>query len=201
MSWTLSDKASEEPRMRDIVSDAILDAKKRLVFCAVGDKGTTAEYSYPADFQNVIGISTTSIGGVDPPTAESNKAKFSLPGEDLETPMPSYLHQGLGKVKGSSAATALAAGLASLILTLVRFTYYKEDKARLSKNERAERYFRVFRDPNNMMRVFRKMCTATEHRKFVQPWTVFPNASELEKMDIDKFKETLFTFFEEALRK
>ncbi|KAH0562627.1 hypothetical protein GP486_002690 [Trichoglossum hirsutum] len=201
MSWTLSDKASEEPRMRDIVSEAILDVRRRLVFSAVGDKGTNAEYSYPADFQSVIGISTTSISGVDPPTAESNKAKFSLPGEDLETPMPSYLGQGLGKVKGSSAATALAAGLASLILTLVRFAFYKEDKIRKPENESAERYFRDFRDPNNMMRVFKKMCTATEHRRFVQPWTVFPNAGELEKMDIDKFKETLVTFFEEALRK
>jgi Subtilase family len=201
MSWTLSDKASEDPQMRKIVSDAILDAKKRIVFSAVGDKGTTAEYSYPADFQNVTGISTTSIGGVDPPTAESNKAVFSLPGEDLETPMPTYLRQGLGKVKGSSAATALAAGLASLILTLVRFAYYKEDKARSSKNERAERYFRDFRDPNNMMRVFRKMCVSTEHKKFVQPWTAFPNASELEKMDFDRFKETLVTYFDAALRK
>src|SRR6266513_951794 len=134
MSWTLSDTASGNVDKRTELKLSMHTGRDRLLYCAVGDTGATAEYSYPAEFKAVTGISTTTIGGVDPPTAESQFADFTLPGVDLVSPPPPYLNpKGIGRVHGSSAATALAAGLASFLLTCVRFAYFKEDSSDSSR--------------------------------------------------------------------
>ncbi|KAH0566275.1 hypothetical protein GP486_000327 [Trichoglossum hirsutum] len=210
MSWTLSPESARDSNTRGKVGEALSEAKKRLVFCATGDGGPTAPFAYPARFPFTIAISTTTIGGVDPPLAQSEHAGFSLPGEDLDVQVPTYLNpMGWEKTRGSSAATALAAGLASLILSCVRFAYYEEPLTNILRtplnlrkgtmNPAAERAFKKFRDQDNMRRVFEDMCGSPDHRKkFVQPWTVFK--PELSRMDFDEAKAWLRAYFDKVLQ-
>ena len=211
MSWALSPGSARDSTTRGKVGEAISETKKRLVFCATGDGGPTAAFAYPAKFPITIAISTTTIGGVDPPLAQGEHANFSFPGEDLDVQVPTYLNPtGIEKTGGSSAATALAAGLASLILSCVRFAYYEEPSNRTlrtqlnplrksTENPAAERAFKNFRDQDNMRRVFEDMCGTPGHRKkFVQPWTVFK--PELSRMDFDEAKGWLKAYFDKVLQ-
>ena len=100
-------------------------AKSSLIFCATGDKGPSAKQSYPGGFVTPFRISSCSISGKPSTNVEEHNTEFYLPAEDLDVDAPEYLRiETKEQAKSSSAATALAAGLATLILTLARFASY-----------------------------------------------------------------------------
>jgi hypothetical protein len=197
MSWTISNYKDE-----GILCEALAGTEaKRTVFAATGDKG--AADAYPSDFESTIAIANQQFNGSGVITEDFNRAKFCLPGDDIKVRVPEYLATtGYEKTSGSSAATALAAGLASLILTCVRFAYYEEptgpgkgEPNTHKPNKAAEDAFLKFRRQHNMSKVFNRMCT-NERPKFVQPWIFF---KDVEDMTFDERKEYLKKKLESAL--
>lgn len=89
------------------------------MFSSRGDGGADREKAWPADYDSVTSVSSLTYFGTCPDSAESTAAYFSQ-GENVSiSAEPSYLEP-QKHASGSSMATALAAGLAGLILTCRR---------------------------------------------------------------------------------
>ncbi|KAJ5875169.1 uncharacterized protein N7473_012516 [Penicillium subrubescens] len=121
MSWTVN---SNNRQAFKAALDRAIKAKI-LVFCAASDKGTGRDINYP---HNCSPNDTFRVGAVKASgqiwewVPEPEKLDIGLPGHDVL--MKQDLPQGndfrLESHTGSSVATALAAGLAALILECVR---------------------------------------------------------------------------------
>ncbi|KAH6689409.1 hypothetical protein BKA61DRAFT_742753 [Leptodontidium sp. MPI-SDFR-AT-0119] len=175
ISWSYRppDDNDNGPEMREFISKiGEATSNSKLVFCSIDDEHPRHSDSFPANCPGVIKIATTSIVGIDPEYVKGNNANFSLPGEDLETDVPAYLDpKGKRKIKGSSSATALASGLASLILTFTRLAL-KRSKDGYS-DEAIEEKIMKLKNQGVMRRIFQKMCV--EKTTVVQPWEkIFP---------------------------
>lgn len=88
-----------------------------LVFCAKSDEPYTPNV-WPADYDTTISVASAStiahVQRVDKPP------DIIILGEKMEVDAPAYAIQKERVVSGSSVATALASGIASLILILAR---------------------------------------------------------------------------------
>ena len=193
-------------------------AQNSLIFCTTGDNGASAKTSYPAGFKSPFKICSCAINGRPSANAESEQAEFYLPAENLDIKIPKYVNQSQQRVSGdSSAATAIAAGLAALILALVRFAYHSPDDEypeletidsnasdalsdysdHLSPRRapcNTEQKFAEFKQISIMDRVFKHMCCKSG--KFVQPWEVLP--MDLTDLSTDEAKKSLGDFFDRA---
>ena len=213
ISWTCPDNLEDDNDDFGNLESKIQDAAQNsLIFCATGDKGPSAKKSYPAGFKTTFKISNCSINGLPSKDAEVQNTEFYVPAEDLATAVPGYLKRGkIETAGGSSAATAIAAGLASLVLSLARLVYYRlEDgsseprtddydnsEIRIECIERSESMFKRLKRRSIMERVFEHMCCSSG--KFVQPWEVFP--TDLVGLDFERAKELLTDFLESASRR
>jgi hypothetical protein len=115
LSWVTE---KDDPDLRKIIKDA--SDQNIAVFCSRGDQGNLSSPKYPADFPGTITVSATDRKNVRRKHSEE-KADFFVVGEDILADGPSYyLGDGAEHLdhlcSGSSVATAVAAGLASLIV-------------------------------------------------------------------------------------
>lgn len=200
-------------------------SRNSLIFCATGDKGPAAKESYPAGFKTTFKICSCSISGQPSHNAEVDNTEFYVPAEKIDVSIPKYLNLGDSEVAdGSSAATALAAGLATLILSLARFAYYglqdgssaseigdydNDDiendyfptspptRALLPQVQPAEDRVVHLKKRSTMERVFKHMCCSSD--KFVQPWEVFP--TDLTLLDTDEAKKSVANFLDRASKR
>ena len=219
ISWTCAEDEDEQIVMK--FSQKIQEAAKySLIFCATGDKGLTSEKSYPAGFPTPFKISSCSIDGQPSTQAEKKNTEFYLPTEGLDVVPPEYLNmEEMLPANGSSAATALAAGLATLILTLARFASYgpegepsepeaidSDAEVRSAYSEpfssrtlpfpaqQAEKQVEQLKQRPMMEKVFRYMCRGSEN--FVQPWKVLP--LNLLDRELGDAKKIVLDFLESA---
>jgi hypothetical protein len=123
MSWTLQG-TNENQSDIDKLENAIVQAVRSniLLFCSVDDRGIHRGKCYPADCDSRklfrIGAATTTGDGWK--WVGEGQADFIFPGEQVPIERQHYpLLQESNAVSGSSIATALAAGLAALILYVV----------------------------------------------------------------------------------
>ena len=122
-----------------------------LIFCSTADEGEYSGAVYPADYPEVIRVSATDKYGHRMTTAQADEVNVLVPGDDFESDAPSYIHESgekrsIPRVSGSSVATALAAGIASLALVLLRIFNGAEEPA-----------IELFQEKEKMLRVFKKM--------------------------------------------
>ena len=218
ISWTCP-KDPGPDQLEDLRTKINEASQKSLVFCATGDNGPNAEKSYPAGFPNAFGVSSCALNGTPPAYAEPQNAQFTIPAEGIEVQLPPHLKDlGNGSTGGSSAATAVAAGLASLILVCARFAYHPSTEPATSPGEkRRSAFFALsssapgaykeplmprkidvveamvakFRGQHHMENTFKYMCQGTA---WVQPWNVFPTT--IAKMDTDTAKTEIRNFLE-----
>lgn len=94
--------------------------KDILIFCSTPDSGSHSGPSiFPANYENVITVSAADpFGGVRPESCQD--VHLMLGGEDIPADGPHFMSDYAALQTGSSVATALAAGLASLCLFLAR---------------------------------------------------------------------------------
>ena len=190
MSWSLEETPENELLRDDLLEAVNKAASKSILFAATGDRFEGAKVSFfPACWDNVISICSTDINGNPSKSAEHSASNFWLAGEGLPVKLPRYLVSNEkgepASIHGSSGATALAAGLASLILTCVRFAFYPEDKAEnmLEKDAefRAKRLveakFKAYKTTQTMRKVFKNMCSPAGPY-FVQPWEKFEGIND-----------------------
>ncbi|KAL4937618.1 hypothetical protein BDV06DRAFT_215742 [Aspergillus oleicola] len=150
MSWVTK---SEESELKDAVERAAAKSGKSkvrpiLMFCSTADEGAYAGDVYPVDYtDSVVSVTATDIwGGLTSKGDRQKHVDIKIPGEDLEASAPLYLGNVASSVSGSSVATALAAGIASLALLLLR-TY----------NDIDEEALWPFYTKNGIMRIFSQM--------------------------------------------
>ncbi|GKZ36540.1 hypothetical protein AbraIFM66950_007660 [Aspergillus brasiliensis] len=181
MSWTIQeteDNQSSITALQDAIR-AALDAKI-LLFGAASDKGAVTEIEYPCFFDRRIfriGAST-SDGRVYGPSGNPQHLSFIFPGHKI-SPRSPYLEKGLPidseEKSGSSISTALAAGLAALVLHCVRLGVIQAEvetrqtgrcssmAVRLADMEKA-------RDFYGMRSIFRGMGLNEDNQRYIEVW-------------------------------
>jgi subtilisin family serine protease len=143
-----------------------------LIYCAAGDQkgGISKSMKWvPCDFNNTISIGATDIHGTKKPyVVDNERLGYLFPGENIlkETDKDS-------KDVGNSGATALAAGLAAMVLFFSRANGINIERPSVRPY---------------MERVYRSVFNATaDNNKVVQVHSVLG----AEKSKRDKFKEKL----------
>jgi len=124
MSWTV-DRTDKNEQDLENMKDAIDQAHKHniLMFCAAKDCGysQSSNFGYPKNFDKPVFCigATTEHGNLSESIgSQKNAIDFGLPGENL---LPLSGNSEKEKITGSSIATALASGLAGLLLYCIEF--------------------------------------------------------------------------------
>ncbi|KAK0662083.1 putative peptidase [Cercophora samala] len=204
ISWTVK-KPKERERDADLkdLGDAIkraLDAGI-LVFCAAGDAGNFSDEEYPYEFDRsrIIRIgAATDDGRPWERSGDTHSLNFIFPGCSVvsrhgtsNSAIPSHFQENTG----SSVATALAAGLAALVLHVVRLAaMFGEREREMVKGGGGTAVNGVgsgaagavveagrlatLKDYRNMKLVFQKIGVDREIGKFIEVWEYFEGPTE-----------------------
>ncbi|OAL20469.1 hypothetical protein AYO20_11489 [Fonsecaea nubica] len=170
ISWITK---SEFPELKQAIEDA---TKHALVFCSTADEGSWANRVYPACYPGTVRVSATDKYGNLMPTSDKDAINIPVPGQDIPAFGPSYMGAGIawGTVSGSSVATALAAGIASLALLLLQvFNDVNRDKLEhegFYKNEKIVRVLSRITDSEKYPSLF--PTRATDQDELPKRWNI-----------------------------
>ncbi|KFY88353.1 hypothetical protein V498_06812 [Pseudogymnoascus sp. VKM F-4517 (FW-2822)] len=126
MSWTIEGRAEAQDSMDlESLQKAISHAESAqiLMFCAASDQGSNATGNfYPGEWKKCIKIGAATALGDKCTWVPNDQIEYLLPGKDI--PFKRRAPEGFSTVheSGSSLATALASGLAGLLLYCDRVT-------------------------------------------------------------------------------
>ncbi|KAF4455939.1 hypothetical protein F53441_1806 [Fusarium austroafricanum] len=203
MSWTVKDTDDNHKAinsLRDAVKDALNEGI--LLFCAAADTGAVTEIEYPwsYDRERIFRIgAATADGRVWSLTGDPRNLTFIVPGHKVVSRNPhreGALPDDFEERTGSSVATALAAGLAAVILYCVRLgAVYAEKEAQQGvrsttavSNVDLER---LKRHPN-MHSVLRSIGLDEGQQRFIEVWRRFEcPAQELKKAGVNTSDKAL----------
>ncbi|KAK3684174.1 hypothetical protein B0T22DRAFT_469804 [Podospora appendiculata] len=134
LSWSFN-KNSES--LKDAIENATSKQHRALVFCAKSDE-LYADDVYPADYPTTISVAAaTSRGRIG--TEGSKAPDLLILGENMPAYGPEYSlvkNEKESKISGSSVATALASGMASLMLMLAKRDVVLKESWQLLKNKK-----------------------------------------------------------------
>lgn len=185
MSWTIDPPKDEDERRALEYAITKAAGADILMFCSASDQGAKHTATYPSKATLkvfTIGAATAS-GTVDSWVGNINNISLTFPGTKVE------LNGGATgaaskEVTGSSVATALAAGLAALILSCVQVRILLA--ADPAEQQRARRDFQSPRKHEGMMRAFKDIGTTEEsNHEFIAVGKVFEKRVE-EKERVDQ---------------
>lgn len=144
MSWTI-EKTEQNANDVDEIEKAIQEAAKEgiLMFCAAADDGPEGKKTFPAasNEKKIFRIGAANENGNVWECVGKQEIDYIFPGQNIvqerykETPL-----KACETLTGSSVATAIAAGLAALVLECVQLAaiFHHSDIFRGSLNEKAE---------------------------------------------------------------
>ncbi|KAL7824067.1 hypothetical protein V8C26DRAFT_384764 [Trichoderma gracile] len=189
MSWTIDPPEDEEERR--FLDAAIVEAANAdiLMFCSASDKGAKQNLTYPSKATTkifTIGAATAS-GAADSWVGNLGNINFIFPGTKVEMDGPrTGTDTSSREVTGSSVATALAAGLAALVLYCVQIRLYL---ATDQEKQKARRDFQLLKKHEHMMKALKDIGTTEEsNHKFIEVWEVFgKKVEEKERYDQDRW--------------
>ncbi|KAF4345848.1 intracellular serine protease [Fusarium beomiforme] len=172
MSWTI-DPPKDEKERQDLDSAVVEAANANiLLFCSARAKGANSASTYPSKATPkifTIGAANKSGPSLDY-VGDAAQLSYTFPGDKVE------VDDGPTKttsqtVDGSSVATALAAGLAALILYCVQVRIFL---AKDSEKQKAREYYKKVKQYDGMKRAFSAIDTTEESgHKFLRVWEVF----------------------------
>ncbi|KAG5766076.1 hypothetical protein H9Q72_005869 [Fusarium xylarioides] len=193
MSWTVKETVEKRDGVntfRQAIKDA-LDAGI-LLFCAAADTGAITEVEYPWSFdrQRIFRIgAATADGRVWGPTGNPQNLSFILPGHKVVSRNPhreGALPDDFEERTGSSVATALAAGLAALILHCVNLAVVHGKEHPSTTAVSAEDLERLA-NHDDMYNVLRGIGLDEGQQRFIEVWRRFDRpAKELKEPMSDK---------------
>jgi hypothetical protein len=159
MSATVKQTDALEEEVANAISAGIL------VLGSTSGEGYVDEEAWPANFESVLSIGAAKITGKE--TAESIKdnAKYMFPGKDILV-NASFLgsQPQQTEVSGTSFATAIAAGVGSLLLACHRLALSTQDRpARWKSHMKFRR--------QTVVKMFDKM--SANRGRYVKPWDIF----------------------------
>jgi hypothetical protein len=189
MSWTVKETEDNHEgiiKLREAIKTA-LDARI-LLFCAAADTGAVTEVEYPwsYDQRRIFRIgAATADGRVWGPTGSPQNLSFIVPGHKVVSRNPhreGALPDDFEEKTGSSIATALAAGLAALILHCVRLgaiqTELETRQGILSSTAVKAAEFERVKDHDNMNGVFKAIGLNEGQQKFIEVWKRFDSPAQ-----------------------
>lgn len=193
ISWTVKETVENRDGVntfRQAIKDA-LDAGI-LLFCAAADTGAIAEVEYPWSFdqRRIFRIgAATADGRVWGPTGNPQSLSFILPGHKVVSRNPhreGALPDDFEERTGSSVATALAAGLAALILHCVNLAVVHGKEHPSTTAVSAEDLERLA-NHDDMYNVLRGIGLDEGQQRFIEVWRRFDRpAKELKEPMSDK---------------
>lgn len=178
MSWTIERTTHNADDIAEL-EDAIEDAAKKniLLFCAANDQGIVRDDSYPANSSVTrrfkIGAAEAS-GAIWKWSGDPQAVDFIMPGHNVVKERASELQfERARALTGSSVATALAAGLAALILHCVQFaaqhTLHTNPQRKLVTMED----FKAMKTHERMKEALAQLTSSSSQNKFVEVWKYF----------------------------
>jgi hypothetical protein len=176
MSWTINATERNKGDIENLTT-AINEATEGniLLFCSVSDQGVKTEGAYPANCNRSktfrIGAATTS--GNTWEWVGVNDVNYIFPGTGLRVDTRDPLSKSLKPCSGSSLATALAAGLAALILYCIALNNAEELDLVLGHDK--------------MDHVFKSINDTRDSSLFLRVWEAF----KVEEDAADRPKESL----------
>lgn len=171
ISWTMNRESTE---LHKAISEAT--DKHILIFCSTPDQGMYSD-AWPANDKNVISVSATDqYGHLTSQATGTIPADIRIPGQNVPVKMGTETQS----ISGSSVATALAAGIASLALLLLRIFNDNLPDSEL-KEGKGHKYYKR----EGILEVFRKMEDGKS--KAIKLSKMFPE----ELADVEKFRESL----------
>lgn len=128
MSWTVKPPEEEETGFRNALHAALTDLRGISMFCAASDQGKFADRTFPhaGNHQGSFRIGgATAMGRTLDTVGDRDKLDFAFPGHEVVIDhwyedFDRKVFDEFDAHSGSSVATALAAGLAALIIECVR---------------------------------------------------------------------------------
>ncbi|KAF4337478.1 microbial serine ase [Fusarium beomiforme] len=201
MSWTVRKTADNRDGI-NAFAEAIKDALDAgiLLFCAAADTGAVTEVEYPWSFdkQRIFRIgAATADGRVWGPTGNPQNLSFILPGHKVVSRNPhreGALPDDFEERTGSSVATALASGLAALILHCVRLAIVHREKQGGAPSPTAVSDSDLERLTNHddMYGVLRGIGLDEGQQRFIEVWRRFERpAQELKAPGMNQSMEAL----------
>ncbi|KAH8131127.1 hypothetical protein FP744_10007985 [Trichoderma asperellum] len=192
MSWTIDPPEDEEERR--LLDFAIGTAANEniLLFCSASDKGAKSSETYPSKATKkifTIGAATSS-GMADPWVGNLGNINFTFPGTKVEMDGLRTDDSSSREVSGSSIATALAAGLAGLVLYCVQVRLLL---ATDHEKQKARRDFQLLKQHDYMMKALKDIGTTEEsNHKFIEVWEVFgKKVEEKERYDQERWLDLI----------
>jgi hypothetical protein len=124
--------------------------------------------AYPANYEQVISIGAATDMGAETPESAGGKADYLFSGHDVAVETSIF---GADKcpqvISGTSVATAIAAGVASLILACGRLSSYLKSSQPAAPKENLGKTGRSLQK-DNIERVFKRMTVESTGNSFVE---------------------------------
>ncbi|KAH8654473.1 hypothetical protein BGZ60DRAFT_532842 [Tricladium varicosporioides] len=196
MSWTIERTAHNAEDIQDLESSIEAAARAGiLMFCAANDQGIARDNSFPAACGGTkhlfkIGAAEAS-GAVWKWVGDPADVDFIFPGHNVVKDRPNDVQSALERCKtltGSSVATAIASGLAALILYCVQLgalnTQAQAQQSGLGANSVTMADFKAIKGYERMKEAFLAIGTSqASGNKYIEVWDVFgPAAKKAERV-------------------
>ena len=184
MSWTIKPPEGDKKKQFDDAIHNALSSKGILMFCAASDQGKSADLTYPHGSNPTsfrIGAAKATGSMVDT-VGDAHKLDFIFPGDQVIVSDDAY-DSGLQRLEahsGSSVATALAAGLAALIIECVRLGvfYTNEENIDSGLAIRKDDLIKI-RKRDNMESAMKSIGTSRNtDGKYIEVWRKFDRAAD-----------------------
>jgi hypothetical protein len=159
----MSATIKKSPELQHVVNIATL-VGITVLGSATGE-GYVNEEAWPANFDSVLSIGAAKLTGKETEESIRDSVKYMFPGKDILV-STSFLGSEPWKseVSGTSFATAVAAGVASLILACRRLALSTQERPRRWRRDSMYRS-KIVGDAFNEM--------SANRGRYVKPWTVF----------------------------
>jgi subtilisin family serine protease len=165
LSWSFNKSSAA---LEGAINKAVAEEPEALIFCAKSDE-LYADDVFPADYCNTISVAAaTSRGRIG--TEGSKQPDLLILGENMPADGPDYATKQEKEVKisGSSVATALASGMASLILMVAKGDVIMKENWKVLKRRGA------------MLALFRRFKTDESSKiTYVNPAMIFGQPERL----------------------
>jgi len=178
MSWTIEQTETNNDAIKDLEQAVKLAESKRiLMFCASPDQGAFHNRSYPAasDTKRIFKIGAAEANGSTFKWINDGSAvDFIFPGPQAVMELPGNLNAEEPRftpLSGSSVATALASGLAALILYCVQAGAIHRDREKPAADLND---YRALKAHDRMLIAFQQIGTSKESdSKYIMVWNRF----------------------------
>lgn len=197
MSWTIERTPQNESSIRELEFAVEAAAKAGiLMLCAASDQGASRDNSFPAcgGTKNLFKIgAAAATGRVWKWVGDSNDVDFIFPGHNIvkERPKDAPMDK-CQTLTGSSVATAIATGLAALVLYCVQLgavnTQVSNQQHGQGGNIVTMEDFRAMKGHARMKEAFSAIGTSqASGNKYIEVWNLFePAAKHAEGVEMER---------------